>query len=242
MKKLLVFLLLVPTICFGSGCPHFYVNQIAPVSKTKYFEMCFSEFVVGYDSSIKESRYSVEILTTDSVKNSKGNERINAFHSNKSLVKGYRAELVDYLNTGYDKGHLTPFGDMVSKQAEFESFDLVNIVPQNKVNNQQLWKRLEMNVRDLATNKGKIYVVTGPVFSDNPNLLKGKLPIPQYMFKAIYIPSQNIATVFLAENNDSWNYKYITVNQLKTMSGVDVFPSLPDIVKNTSVRLFEIKR
>lgn len=241
MKKILSFILILPFVCFGA-CPEFYVGKKLPVSKVNLNEMCYAEFVVGYNPSMKTSFYSAEVLTTESVVNAKGNPRINAFHPNKKLQKGNRAELSDYINTGYDKGHLTPFGNMVSKQAEFESFDLVNIVPQNRVNNQQLWKKLEINVRELASQKGKIYVVTGPVFSDNPPLLKGKIPIPQYMYKAIYIPSQKVATVFLAENDDSWNYKYITVNQLKTMTGLDVFPSLPAIVKNTSVRLFEIKR
>lgn len=242
MRKVILFLMFLPTFVFGSNCPDFYVSKTPPVSKKTYTEICFTQYVVGYDPVNKESLYSIEEITAEIVKSSKGNPRINAFHPNQKLAKGSRAELVDYLNTGYDKGHLTPFGDMVSKTAEFESFDLTNIVPQNKVNNEQLWKRLEMAVRDTASKEGLVYVATGPVFSANPTLLKNKLPIPQYMYKAIYIPSKNIATVFLAENNDSWNYKYISVNQLKDLTGVDVFPALTDLQKNSAVRLIEIKR
>lgn len=242
MKKLLLTLLFTPIMAFASSCPDFYANKTVPVTKTTLTEMCFTQFVVGYDPKIEESRYSIEVLTSDSVAKSKGNQRINSFHPDQKLAKGSRAELVDYLNTGYDKGHLTPFGDMVSKDAEYESFDLVNMVPQDKVNNEQLWKRMEMAVRDMASKEGVIYVVTGPVFSDKPVLLKNKLAIPQYMYKALYIPSKNIATVFLADNNNSWNYKYISINQLKDLTGMDVFPGLTDLQKNSAVSLFVIKK
>lgn len=243
MKKLLLILSLLTTYTYAdSHCPTFYIDKTPPISTKSYEEMCFSEYVVGYDQTKLLSGYSVEVITAASVKQSNGTIRINSFHANKVLSKDKRVKLKDYLNSGYDKGHLTPFGDMVSKQAQYESFDLVNMVPQNKVNNEQLWKRLEINVRQLATDKGTVYIVTGPVIDGSSKMLNGRIPIPKYMYKAIYIPSTKVATVFLADNDDSWNYKYISVNQLKTLTGIDVFPTLTAIQKNSAIALFTIKR
>ena len=72
---------------------------------------------------------------------------------------------------------------------------------------------------------------TGPVFSANPTLLKNKLPIPQYMYKAIYIPSKIYSNSIFWQKIMIVGYKYVSVNQLKDLTGVDVFPALTDLQK-----------
>ena len=47
------------------------------------------------------------------------------------------------------------------------------------------------------------------------------------MFKAIYIPQTQTATVYVSDNGFLGTYHTITVSELQSMTGFDVFPSLP---------------
>jgi hypothetical protein len=61
------------------------------------------------------------------------------------LVEGDPVVTKDYSNSGYDRGHMAPAGDMKwSEQAMRESFYMTNICPQNHNNNAGDWKDLQV--------------------------------------------------------------------------------------------------
>lgn len=239
--KLFYFLLMFINVSFASNCPDFYYKS-EPKTKIELEELCFSEFVVAYDKNILLSRYSYEKLTKEAVITAKGGKRLNSFHANKSLSKQYRAELEDYRNSGFDKGHLAPFGNMTTKQGEYDSFDLTNIIPQNHINNIGMWKQLEEKVREYAVKQGTIYVATGPIIDTKADRINNRVLIPTHIFKAIYDPLTKMATVYVMENNSSGNYIVMSLNDLKKLIGIDIFPKLTAIQKNSSLKLFEFKR
>ena len=83
----------------------------------------------------------------------------NQFHQKKfkrkndfridPVVKTVSATPADYRNSGYDRGHLCPAGDMAfSEIAMSESFYMSNISPQVPSFNRGIWKTLEQKVRD----------------------------------------------------------------------------------------------
>ena len=76
--------------------------------------------------------------------------RKDSFKADPNLKSGFRAEPSDYEKSGFDRGHMAPCEDMSrdSKTME-ESFYLSNMVPQNPNNNQQFWKKLEGEFRNL---------------------------------------------------------------------------------------------
>jgi len=75
----------------------------------------------------------------------------------------------DYRNSKFDRGHQAPSADF-SGDADWmvESFFLSNIVPQVGAGfNRDIWKQFEDNVREVASNRGELYVITGPLWRDN---------------------------------------------------------------------------
>src|SRR5260221_12908093 len=75
-----------------------------------------------------------------------------------------QAQLADYRRSGYDRGHMTPSGDMPSDSAQQQSFSLANVVPQTPALNRGMWSAIEMAMRNLVARRGELYLVTGPAF------------------------------------------------------------------------------
>lgn len=115
-------------------------------------------------------------------------------------LKGPRSESSDYTNSGYDRGHQAPAGDETQdRQENIESFYMSNIAPQTKTLNEGIWERLEQDVRRWASEYGRVYVFTGPVFFDmssekqgpsalaHPTLVIGhdRVAVPTHFYKIV---------------------------------------------------------
>lgn len=138
--------------------------------------LCFEAFAVLHSGVSRTPLYAAERLTRRSVSAARRVERSDAFHDENRLPEDDRASLADYLRSGYDRGHLAPAGDMPSAVAQAESFSLANIVPQNRAVNRGLWAAIEESVRRLASERGEIFVVTGPIFEGRSvGAIKGRV-------------------------------------------------------------------
>jgi endonuclease G len=127
---------------------------------------------------------------------------------------------------------MAPSADMATREAQQESFSLANMVPQAPRLNRVLWAHIEEAVRGLADKDGELYVVTGPLFGGNElTSLKGHVLVPTGTFKAIYDPRTGAAGAYIAENDDSQHWIATSIAQLTSLSGIDVFPALPDSIK-----------
>lgn len=147
-----------------------------------------------------------------------------------------QADNDDYRNSGYSRGHLAPAGDMKwDSVAMLESFCFTNCIPQDKELNNGRWNQLEMKVRSLAKEYGRVYVVCGPVFLDEDTLRIGhnRVAVPDACFKALLVPTSKgySAIAFLMHNGGeerSVKECAITVDELETIVGLDFFCNLPD--------------
>jgi endonuclease G len=164
--------------------------------------------------------------------------RYDAFLPDPEVSYENSATTYDYSNSGWDRGHMAPAGDMKwSEQAMKESFYLSNICPQNKNLNGGVWNDLEIQVRELARQKGKIYVVCGPIMSKNPKTIgTNKVAISDAFFK-----------VLLQNDNDNWYaiaFMYanesgrkplstyaMSVEDMQMITDIDFFPALPDDIE-----------
>ena len=102
-------------------------------------------------------------------------------------AKGTSASPSDYSRSGYGRGHMAPAGDMKwSSKAMHETFYLSNICPQDNSLNAGLWNDLEMGLRQMSRQGKTLYIVCGPLLSDNPRRIgRNKVAVPHSFFKVV---------------------------------------------------------
>lgn len=202
--------------------------------------LCFDAFAVLHSGVSRTPLYAAERLTRDSVSAARRVDRIDAFHDEDALPAADRARIEDYVRSGYDRGHMAPAGDMPTHAAQAQSFSLANIVPQDRALNRGLWSAIEESVRRLATRRGTLYVVTGPIYSgDAVQAINGRVLVPTQLFKALYDPVTGEAGAYLVPNQDNLPSQTVSLDSLRTLSGLDVFPMLPPAAKARAMDLPE---
>lgn len=220
-----------------TACPqHFAAGQPPAVANprlaAKARPLCFRMFGVLHSGLTRTPLWSAERLTRDAVEQARGVGRVNQFHPEERLPPDERAELSDYARSGFDRGHMTPSGDMPDPDSQAESFSLANMVPQNHPLNTGLWSRIEGAVRGLARREGEVYVVTGPLFlGESLQALRGRVLVPSHVWKAVLNPRTGQAAAYLSPNTDGAGYEVVSMARLRELSGLDVFPSLPEAAK-----------
>ncbi|MFC4236532.1 DNA/RNA non-specific endonuclease [Thalassospira xianhensis] len=226
-----------------TACPSHYVNGEAPdiinqklAPKTR--EVCFEAFGVLHSGITRTPLFSAEYLTVARLSDARGDERNDTFHEEQRLPEDERSELSDYKRSGWDRGHLAPSADMPDPETQHESFSMANMIPQAPNNNRGVWANIERAVRELTFNTGEVYVVSGPAFiGSRLETLKRRVVIPTHVWKAVYVPSQNMASAYLTVNASGSEWQEISIQDLAEMTGIDPFPSLTSAVKQQLVDL-----
>ena len=206
----------------------------------KTTDLCFSQFALLHSGVTRGPLWFAEHLTRANLATVVGLQRpsSNAFHEEQRLPAEERSTLDDYRRSGFDRGHMSPNGDMSSPQAQEESFTLANIVPQAACNNEVLWEGVESAVRALALGEDEVYAVTGPAYQgDELQILKDRVLVPTHIFKAVYLPSRNRAGAYWAPNDDSQSWEPISIATLRERTNIDPFPSLSESIKSQAAEL-----
>lgn len=165
-------------------------------------------------------------------------ERYSRFEKDPD-VKGVCPEYWDYNDSGYDRGHMAPAGDMKwDENAMRESFYMSNICPQNHNLNGGVWKDLEQQIWTWARQHDNVYVVCGPIVSDNPKTIgKHRVAVPDAFYKVLlcHINGQWEAIGFYFDNVSGTRplSTYCkTIDQIEKMTGIDFFPLLEDDIED----------
>jgi endonuclease G, mitochondrial len=251
--RLLVLLLFVIPLTASAdpapqGCGDHFLGGMTPdVSKNraqKTQQLCYSEFALLHSGLTKTPIWSAEHLTSERIQAASGLSRKNPFHAEARLAADERAELGDYKDSGYDRGHMSPNGDMPNAKAQRESFSLANMIPQHPCNNEVLWAGIEDSVRKLTQDEDEVYVVTGPVYLRSPQQQGGGqqqigdgVMVPAQVYKAIYVPTLDEAGVYVTPNTDGKDWKKLSLQDLAALIEVDVFPTLSQKVKSKVMAL-----
>ena len=154
-------------------------------------------YVLGYSYYFRQAKWAMEII--DSKR--KDVSRSNNFRPDYRVPESFRADLIDYTGSGYDRGHLIASADQIETEIQnSETFLLSNMSPQEPSFNRKTWRKLEIAVRELNDKKKilEVYVICGPIFYFDKAVVsigeeddnEVSLPIPHAYFKSI-----------LAENN-----------------------------------------
>ena len=208
-----------PAIAVQSTCPNAYANNERPDIAGQ--EICFDRFAVVYSPDTKTAVVSAERLTGGMVIGAEQIQRINAFHAERSVRGGPTP--ADYVNTGYDRGHMTPAGDMPTPATQRQTFSMVNMTPQTPELNRATWNRLEREVRSEAKTAGVLYVVTGALFDNPAPRTTTGIAIPFAVYKALYRPDRKQCAVHVATNTSQPVIQVLTVAQFEKRYGIHPF-------------------
>lgn len=196
--------------------PQFDNAKIAP----QLHILCYQGFVAAHFAPTRTPLWSAEYLDPARIQAARQQRRVNSFHPDSQLGSNERAELSDYVRSGYDRGHLSPSGDQPSPEAQAESFTLANIAPQNPGLNRGPWEELESSVRNLAQQR-PLYVITGIRYiGADVDFLRGRVGIPTTYYKLVYDPATRSATVYEALNRQGGTPEAYTVAAFEQTSGI----------------------
>lgn len=148
----------------------------------------------------------------------------------------------DYTNSGFDRGHMAPAGDMKwSADAMAESFYMTNMVPQSPDLNRGTWNKIEQKCRDRARRDSVVYIVSGPILS-TPDAIShfiggANVAVPRRFFKVVMSPYARPprAIGFILDNAPTpggMQAAATTVDEVERITGHDFFSALPDSLEN----------
>ena len=159
------------------------------------------------------------------------------------IVTTESAHPYEYRQCGYTKGHLAPAADMKFDQTAMnECFYTSNISPQKQKFNAGIWNTLEMQVRHWAQVFSTVYVVTGPILTNDCEKISytnnrgekenSKITIPKYFYKIVYDFSYKgkekmIGFIVPHEGARGSIFDYaVTVDKIEEETGIDFFHNL----------------
>lgn len=191
-------------------------------------------YAFSYSEEHEQSEWVAYILD---VSNTKGKDLKRPYFNQDPLVSSQSADWRNYKNSGYDRGHLVPAGDMkFSEEAYNDTFFTSNISPQLKEFNSGVWNRLENKFRYWASKYSSLYVITGGVLKGD---LKGsigseKVSVPSYFYKIGMAYDEDegykmIGFLLPHEASDEALYKFVvSVDSIEKLTGIDFFKELQD--------------
>ena len=229
-----------------AACPQFFVRGTAPAFLNarlgqRVTVLCNEAYAVAASGVTHGALWSAEHLTAAGLAAARDTPRAALFHPDDRLPAADQAQIADYRGSGFDRGHMTPSGDMPNPSAQAESFSLANVVPQNGALNRGPWEGIESAVRAMATGEGELYLVTGPAFVGPSIQAIGPdgVLVPTATWKAVYDPRTGGAGVYVCQNTARPRCAVVSVDQLARTVGIDPFPALPQRAKAVAMVLPE---
>ena len=194
-------------------------------------------YTVKYDADYKTPQWVAWSLTAEQAEGTVPREK--EFYPDPD-VRGAKAYPKDYANSGYDRGHMAPAGDMKwSAKAMKESFYMSNMCPQNRNLNRGDWKELEELERKWAVSHGVVNIAAGPIYYNvSPTRIgNNKVAVPDAFFKVILVdyPKAPKAYGFIFKNeagSHPLSSYQLTVNEVEKATGMDFFPGLSEKVES----------
>lgn len=161
-----------------------------------------SVFTICYDYKLKGAKY-VAYTLDGSLVNSSNIKKRPRFYTEKNLPKQYRSTSKDYVNSGYDRGHLANDADFdYNEKTLRKTYTMANIIPQAPKVNRKTWIKAEKYERTVALELGSVTVINGVVYSSNPKRIgKNGVAVPDAFWKIIYNDEKKFKKCFYYKND-----------------------------------------
>ena len=201
--------------------------------------VCRSGYVLSHNNETKMPDWVLEELTPARF-DGPGDRDQSSFGPDPALLAQGTPVSVDsdYKGTGFDRGHMAPAADMKpSQQMMDESHYLSNIAPQVGIGfNRHIWAELEAAVRDWTEHRGKVIVITGPIYDDTDRVMKGSdIPVPPRFYKIVYEPGRKRAIAFILPNEKIAGRKLEpflkSVDEVEEATGIDFLSALDNRIE-----------
>lgn len=199
-------------------------------------------FILGY-SDLRGNPLWVEYALSPAPEKAPSLKRPSRFETDWRSIN--RVSHDSYQQSGYDRGHMAPnyaISRLYGKQAQADSFLMTNISPQKSKLNQRVWQRLEeVEIQYFAKIFGKVWVITGPVFSGAVERLDSAwtVEIPDAFYK-IYIAEARptappVVLGFLIPQTVKGKeplMQFVTsIDRIEAQTGLDFFSDLDDKIE-----------
>ena len=204
--------------------------------------LCRPGYALLHNGATRNPYWVIEILNKQDLDGEA--KRKNNFRTDPSLTKDVGATPDDYKKAGFDRGHMAPAADFKHDQGEMnDSFFMTNMSPQIGPSfNRGIWAHLEKRVRGLAKTRGRLVVLTGPIYEAFDMLGEdfigpGKeeigdkdrpIRVPDGYYKILYDPKRKRALAFALPNQrlpgrDIEDFR-VTIRHIEDMTGLNFFP------------------
>jgi endonuclease G len=129
----------------------------------------------------------------------------------------------DYVNSGYDRGHLMPAksNQCQTQAVQDECFYFSNMAAQTHRLNAGDWKSLETLTREIASKEDSVHIWAG-----NVGEIKkiGRVSVPKQCWKVVYVKASNEWMTFLFENDqsnpDGINNNKVDLKDIEKLTGL----------------------
>lgn len=182
----------------------------------------FAQRIIHVKHLTYEILYNQDILTPECVYYTL--RESDFIGTQKSKPKYFKADYMlppprrknkDFRFTGYQRGHLCPSGDRDSRKDWFkDTFFTSNIVPMTPAVNAGVWKDIETECRNLATNGHVLKIACGIIADDCITHYTRTVPyyIPDTLFKiAICVHCDTLQRAWIVPN-DQWYQSFQDCN------------------------------
>jgi endonuclease G len=236
-----------PTKTAPATCNNFYQGNTPPAAVSAAVPdrviLCERFYATAYSTRLHNPIWTSYRLTKAMSLGADDFKRCcSSFRPDPQLTPDQQGNDNDYAHTNFDRGHLVPADDAETRDDQTHTFIVTNITPQPHKFNDGIWGDLEASLHMLVRDVDVIFVVTGTVFRANPPTMTStvrprrsgdpsRIAIPDFTYKAIFIPSRNIAIGYLMTNAEVSRCTVHSIADLTRRTGVDPFPALPASLK-----------
>ncbi len=208
----------------------------------------YTGHTLSYNSSTRLPNWVAYELTREETQGE--NPRNGSFEQDPQ-ARGPQGNRDDYRNSGWDRGHMAPAGDMKwSTDAMEDTYYFTNICPQNHELNTGDWNDLEIQCRKWAKKYGSVYIVCGPIITENAHgkLGKNRIAIPDKFFKVLLTRKNGEyrGVGFIFHNPPKRDSRLstkpgpsrpletyaVTIDEVEAATGLDFFHILPHDIEN----------